>query len=94
MLGDILEIGEEAQEIHEKIGQICSELKIKTVFLFGQNANNILKGYPSGIVLLDKKRAAKEILALRGEGDALLVKGSRGISLEEILLDMKENKNE
>ena len=94
LLGDILEAGEGAEQIHEEIGNICKKLKINKLFYYGRYAENIRKKYGECIIFDDKNKASMEILRRLDKNDALLVKGSREMHLEEILLNMKVNKNE
>ena len=94
LLGDILEGGKDAENIHKKVGDICKALKFEKVFYYGNYAEIIKKNCKRCIVLSDKKSASKEILKTLNKSDALLVKGSRGMHLEEILFCMKEKENE
>ena len=89
-LGDMLELGEQEEAFHREIAPQLVRLKIENVFLFG----------PRMRFLFDELRNLKfqgrlehfESLAALGQilvqwtkpGDTLLIKGSRGMKMEEV----------
>ena len=43
-LGDVLELGDDAERIHEEIGAVAATLKIDRLYLFGEYAEHIARG--------------------------------------------------
>ncbi|MBC8043683.1 MAG: UDP-N-acetylmuramoyl-tripeptide--D-alanyl-D-alanine ligase [Rhizobacter sp.] len=93
VLGDMLELGEQSAEEHESIAHTASELKVDVLLTFGEameTANEV------ATVKVKRHFGKKSDLAealkiLMKAGDAVLVKGSRGMQMEEIVQSLKEN---
>ena len=92
VLGDMLELGEQGPEQHSRVGREVSRLGIDCLLTFGDLARNIHD--PAGIPMAihyDQKNVLAEYLAeLVGPGDAILVKGSRGMKMEDIVTFLSE----
>ena len=87
LLGDILELGRCSQEIHEKIARLCKELGIKKLFYKGENYK-IFNKYLENTILIDASRESfRYIKQYLNSDDVLLVKGSRNMNLEKILVN-------
>jgi len=96
VLGDMLELGEKENEFHEQIAKSIDMTKIHSVLTIGHLSKIISDA------LSDSKReglvrhfASKEELVsacnqLLNKGDVILVKGSRGLKLEDICNSLKE----
>ena len=81
VIGDMLELGREERILHERIGKVLKEVNIDKVFLFGRRARWI-GDYPwtedmDELIGMVKKEVKK--------GDAVLVKGSRGMRMERLV---------
>lgn len=95
VLGDMLELGADARAEHERIGAAVVEARIPYVLTFGKLARGIHRGalqkaMETGLPVLalhftDKAELAENLSALLTDGDAVLVKGSRGMRMEEIV---------
>ncbi|NLW28196.1 UDP-N-acetylmuramoyl-tripeptide--D-alanyl-D-alanine ligase [Acetivibrio saccincola] len=92
VLGDMYELGEMTEEAHIHIGKFAAEQGIDYIIAVGDNAKSICKGALS--MGVDKERVLKfennkETSKFLGsfikEGDVILVKGSRGMKMEEIV---------
>ncbi|OGG52195.1 MAG: hypothetical protein A3F84_03800 [Candidatus Handelsmanbacteria bacterium RIFCSPLOWO2_12_FULL_64_10] len=91
-LGDMLELGDDAPELHREVGAFATK-GIDLLFVTGPLAAEIVKGaaalgdrarhFPDRADLI---RALNETLR---PGDALLVKGSRGMRMEEVIAGLK-----
>jgi UDP-N-acetylmuramoyl-tripeptide--D-alanyl-D-alanine ligase len=88
VLGDMLELGEEAARLHRELGAFASE-RVDELFCVGPLAREIGRGARDAglaterIVELDEAGEVAPILkALIEPGDVVLVKGSRGIRLD------------
>ena len=87
LLGDILELGRCSWEIHEKIARLCKELGIKKLFYKGENYK-IFNKYLENTILIDASRESfRYIKQYLNSDDVLLVKGSRNMNLEKILVN-------
>lgn len=89
--GDMLELGTAAPQMHREIGKVAAQAKTDILMGVGPLSGFILEGAQEegigGDSLLhfensvEASRALKDILR---EGDLVLVKGSRGMKMEEI----------
>lgn len=96
VLGEMLELGRSALVEHHDIGRLAGELGIDVVVAIGRMADEVtdgahLAGMTSGRLhgFKDKKEAIAGLRFIIKEGDTVLVKGSRGAALEEIVDWMK-----
>ena len=89
VLGDMLELGTHAQTLHIQVGKYCLENKIDIVYTYGELAKLISDFLADkGIIVkhfLDKQLLAKDLKSCLQKDDVLLVKGSRGMKMEEII---------
>jgi UDP-N-acetylmuramyl pentapeptide synthase len=96
--GDMLELGEQSRQLHEKIGRLAAEMGVAKIFLTGREVESLaegarLAGMRSGdIVLGDKKEIAEKLGKYLQPGDWVLVKGSRSMGMEEVVEYLK-NRN-
>lgn len=92
ILGDMLELGDEAERMHEEIGRAIAETEVGTLFLKGNFAEAVTRGalergfdrehiYPAEApgMIMDR------FPSLVREGDWILIKGSRRMRMEEFL---------
>src|SRR3989337_1911332 len=95
--GDMLELGNEAAQLHKEIGETVSHLNIDLLWTVGKYASEIAKVVKSSgtserqaISFPDVSDiTATEINELR-ENDIVLIKGSRGMHMENIIEKFKE----
>ncbi len=91
VIGDMLELGKEAKTYHREIGKMLNEESIQYVFTYGALseivAEEARKNYHTGKVQSfdNKDEIAEEILKVITKKDVVLLKGSRGMALEEIV---------
>jgi len=86
VLGDMLELGVYAEEAHRRLVRLASELRIDVLVAVGpemSRAAEEFKGtcYPAE----NSARARSIVLGICHEGDAVLIKGSRGMRMERVL---------
>jgi murE/murF fusion protein len=104
VLGDMLELGNKNDEAHSTIGRTVTELGFDFLAAFGSQAENIVnsakeagmdpaaaKGFSS------KKELSSWLQELVQDGkiesgDWFLIKGSRGMRMEEVLEHLRKNK--
>ncbi len=89
LLGDMLELGDEAKLYHEKIGAICTALNLKKVFYIGAHSQEIKKHFKSAVIVDNISDAGKILLSKIDKNDMLLVKASRKMNFEKIIADIK-----
>ena len=95
VLGDMLELGEVANEAHRRSGVLAAQAGTDMLFTFGERSEKTAaaareNGMTQVIHYADKQTLANDLLHALREGDAVLVKGSRGMKLEDILQKIYE----
>jgi len=95
MLGDVLELGDMSEEIHNQIGSCISPKLFNHIFLFGSFAKHtaegaIKSGFPVERIHINEATDLPHISALQIKhfcslGELILIKGSRGVRMERIL---------
>lgn len=92
ILGDMLEMGDWAQGAHNEVGRFAFSAGIDYIITVGDLARNIAKGAkeagmsPNRVYSFDTNEVAAQFLKkMIGQGDVILVKGSRGMKMEEIV---------
>lgn len=90
VLGTMRELGDESAEAHRSIGRRLSKAAIDRVVLFGEETELIQAeflrrgGSADRLVKVDSRDAIAGELSEFGEGDTILVKGSRALELERV----------
>ena len=90
VLGDMLELGVNAQAEHYKIGRIAAE-KADMLFAYGPTSERMLNGAVTGGMtgraraFTDREQLVQALKLAARPGDVLLFKGSRGMRMELIL---------
>jgi UDP-N-acetylmuramyl pentapeptide synthase len=98
VLADMLELGESAVNEHRKIGKEIGRINIDVLFTFGNLAKeiasaasvqlrqNVNAGKGIEIESFDNKlKLSERLLQVISAGDVVLVKGSRGMRMEEVV---------
>jgi UDP-N-acetylmuramoyl-tripeptide--D-alanyl-D-alanine ligase len=100
VLGDMLELGTQTNELHRATGVHAAGV-IDVLVTVGELGAHMAQGaLESGCEVYAytgadaKEQAAKKLCALLGEGDALLIKASRGVRLEEVYNAVKQQLSE
>jgi UDP-N-acetylmuramoyl-tripeptide--D-alanyl-D-alanine ligase len=88
--GEMLELGSASDEIHYKTGRELAEIGIEMLYGIRGAAEHLVTGArDAGLggvhFAKDSDEAASMIAAVIGEGDCLLVKGSRGVRTEKVI---------
>ena len=94
VLGDMLELGEAAGRLHTQLGSDIARGKIQALWVIGKYSGLVaqaaLKGGVKDVTSSDGFDAvAEKICRSLQPGDALLVKGSRGMKLERLVEILK-----
>ena len=96
VLADMLELGESAKREHQRVGREIAKTNIDCLFTFGDLAEEIAAAAGSGSdrktrckleteIFDDKKKLSEKLLQIVSPGDVVLVKGSRGMKMEDIV---------
>ena len=89
VLGDMLELGSYAEEAHRKLGRWMAGIPVDIFIAVGPLMEKAAEEFSAAnrptFVLSDSSEARKVLFDLCGEGDTVLVKGSRGTRMEKVL---------
>lgn len=96
VLGDMLEMGDEAQKAHEAIGEIAGEI-VDVLVAVGTDAIHYVHGAEKYLGVSacyhvqDAQSAASLLTEICIPGDTLLIKASRGMQLDKTVEYLKNN---
>lgn len=90
VIGDILEQGDKAEEIHRKVGKAFKGLKINYIYTYGQNSkyiyDEIIKFKEKNIFwFADKKELLNKLKPLITKDTLIYFKASNGINFKELI---------
>jgi UDP-N-acetylmuramoyl-tripeptide--D-alanyl-D-alanine ligase len=92
VLGDMLELGSTAPQLHRETG---AQVQGAELWAVGAHAQDYAEGaraaHVSARVFADKPSLAAELDAQLAPGTVVLLKGSRGAALEDVLAGLREN---
>ncbi len=94
VLGDMLELGRKARFFHYQIGKAAAKLGTNAIFAYGELSEDMVRGAKEGgmkdaFLFTDKKFLVDKLLEYKRDGDCFLIKGSRGMKMEEIATRLK-----
>lgn len=87
VLGDMLELGESASLAHTEIGVMVKGLPIHAVFAYGAQMKHLVQAIGEALWVEhfeDKAKLGDELNRSIRPGDVVLLKGSRGMAMEEV----------
>jgi UDP-N-acetylmuramoyl-tripeptide--D-alanyl-D-alanine ligase len=91
VIGDMLELGKNAEKYHFEAGEALGELDLDGIFAYGDFADSLLEGTKNKAgekTILFRgthEQISEEILRIIKPGDYILVKGSRGSRMETVI---------
>ncbi len=92
VLGDMLELGEEAKACHRELGRLVAGLEIDLLLSFGERAEDVVQGAQQAGMPSWRLAACRDLEAVRvvldcwlEPGGIVLVKGSRGMHMERVV---------
>ena len=94
VLGDMLELGAEAQQEHEDLQEIIQKIKPKAVILLGIQMLNLYNILPESMVIyhfLHWQEAKLKLQSLVKNNDVILIKGSLGANTYKIADNITTN---
>ncbi len=96
LLGDMLELGPSSEKFHREIGHYIAELQLDLLLTRGPGGELIGKGareegFPSKKIIkfANNEQALDFLQKNLAVGDTVLIKGSRGLELDQIARDLK-----
>lgn len=95
VLGDMLELGPQAPELHRELGALAAGSGVGVLVAVGDHAADLAAGYGAAGALQagDAAQAAALVGGVVREGDTVLVKGSRGVGLERVVAALAGGKS-
>ncbi len=99
VMGDMLELGEQAAAAHANIGRAISEYGVTGVVAYGPLSANMVAAAKASSPKVDATHFADKSQLLQylkkniGSEDTLLVKGSRGMQMEDVISELVGDKN-
>jgi UDP-N-acetylmuramoyl-tripeptide--D-alanyl-D-alanine ligase len=97
VLGDMLELGDEAPRLHREVGQEAARIGAQVIVAVGEMAEEVVRGAkavgnpPVCLTFSDSSAASENILRYLQPGDVVLVKGSRALQMERIVKAISED---
>lgn len=93
--GNMFEFGPQSAELHREWGGKAAELDFEKLYFVGNDAASFESGFKSGkfrknIVVSNtyEDSLAQELRDMLSDGDIVLVKGSRGMKLERVVVEL------
>ncbi len=91
VVGDMLELGEAAESEHKGIGEYLSSSGVDYVITYGNFGASVLDSLSNGtegVHAETHEEAASALRSYASKGDLVLVKGSRGMRMEEVIKNL------
>lgn len=95
VLGDMLELGNNAEELHQQVGKTVAELKIDYLITAGELARDFARGAKAAgmdtdhiFSFKDSKEAGRFLQKRMKQGDVILIKGSQGARMERVVKEV------
>ena len=90
VIGDMLELGTKTDDLHQKLFMNFMDYNIDGIFTFGKACNKAVgliqeKGFKNAHSFDSHEELAKKLKSYLKPGDAILIKGSRGMQMEKVL---------
>jgi UDP-N-acetylmuramoyl-tripeptide--D-alanyl-D-alanine ligase len=96
VLGDMLELGETSAELHAEVGNYCGKAGVHGLLTLGKDTVSlsreaaIQRKAPESIShFLEVEKLALYLDSMLAEGDAVLIKGSRGMRMEKVIEELE-----
>lgn len=86
VLADMLDLGEEENELHARIGRLAAEAGVSRLYTFGERSKYTNEAFDGIKEHFETKQALiSRLLPLAGRAAAILVKGSRAMAMDEVV---------
>ncbi|MCB0391759.1 MAG: UDP-N-acetylmuramoyl-tripeptide--D-alanyl-D-alanine ligase [Bdellovibrionales bacterium] len=98
IIGQMLELGDESKNLHEKLGELIAQTGFDTIWFIGQEKDAFARGVQRGgfdknLLLSDsyEEKLAMKVASMLNPDDVAIIKGSRGMKMEQILDTWRTN---
>lgn len=95
IFGDMLELGAISAEAHQEVGRLVARLGIDYLYVFGERSRDIARGAQAAGMSEDKiyhfpfvVKSGEFVQEKISTGDVILVKGSRGVKMEQMVYEI------
>jgi UDP-N-acetylmuramoyl-tripeptide--D-alanyl-D-alanine ligase len=86
ILGDMFELGDESKEEHKNLGKLISQFSFEKVILCGKQMAFAKEACPLALYFSERAQLEEWLKKEKFKDANILIKGSRGMSLEKILV--------
>ena len=97
VLGDMLELGEDSRRFHTEVGLFLKEAGVDIALFYGRDMVYAYREFArlggKGRFFKEKSDLIEEVLKLKKDNHIILVKGSRGMKMEEVVKSLKETES-
>jgi UDP-N-acetylmuramoyl-tripeptide--D-alanyl-D-alanine ligase len=92
VLADMLELGDQAKELHRQIGQVLTKYKVDVLLTFGALSKYIYDSTPieNKAHFESKLLLVEHLFNILASNDIVLIKGSRGMKMDEVTSALHE----
>lgn len=93
VLGDMLELGDKSESEHIGLGEFLVDKGVDFVIAYGNYGTSLLKGTGGrigGVLATTHEEAAEVLIEYARPGDLVLIKGSRGVRMENVIQKLFE----
>jgi UDP-N-acetylmuramoyl-tripeptide--D-alanyl-D-alanine ligase len=96
VLGDMLELGKSAEKEHRRIGRAAAQFRVDCLFTYGNLSKSTHEAAKVKVKthFEDKTMLAEQLADFVSGNDAVLVKGSRGMKMEEVVAHLQQKLKE
>ncbi len=92
VLGEMLELGDQASQLHAELGEMVGNTDIDTVWFYGEHQKDFQSGFkhasPGKNLIISntyEEELAKKLQSMLNPQDIVIIKGSRGMKMERVL---------
>ena len=86
VLGTMAELGPDSERLHAEVGEYAAQKNIQALWTTGVFTDAAAAAFgENGICFADRDALVEALLAKLGEGDTVLVKGSRSAAMEDVV---------
>ncbi len=91
VFGDMMELGSQAQDLHQRMGKLIRQSSIDAIFTFGQYSDQITKEITKNSKAMQARhcktqnKLQQHLQHFCQKGDVILIKGSRSMKMERVV---------
>jgi UDP-N-acetylmuramoyl-tripeptide--D-alanyl-D-alanine ligase len=90
VIGDMLELGIDTEKLHAELGRFLSELRLDGVYCYGNLSRLTSNEVKPSLHFESKQELVASLKTRLQKGDWVLVKGSNGMGMKEVVKRLKE----